>query len=428
MYIEKARLNLANINEKTIAFSDEVGYTEFIIVGGYDTMKHALNATDIKRANQRLILDAIFQSGTTSRTQLAKDLQLSKPAISDNLQYLLDVGIVEENGVGRAGPSGGRKSILLRFNSSNRLIIAVNLNFSTPLFALTDLNGKILRSFDITIAPGTPIDACRDLVLEGIRTLLQSPGAGQEIVYCIALATPGVFNEDGKLLHFSTSCGGPQWWLMDLKQIVTEAFSLPVIIYNDVKAATLGEWIRGTGNRENNLLYLHAGLGIGSGIILNGKPLLGENFSAGELYDYFDPADANSGRKLEDTVCIDYLKKECTQREDSPFAGKDQVPLEEIIRAYSAGNSAVASVVEDICGRLAVLSYNYMSFISINRIVFGGDYVPFGDCFANHLLNLFERSQRPAPDIRMSDLGKFAGIQGMIFLARDRYFQEICTQ
>ena len=123
-----------------------------------------------------------------------------------------------------------------------------------------------------------------------------------------------------------------------------------------------------------------------------------------------------------------YLKKECTQREDSPFAGKDQVPLEEIIRAYSAGNSAVASVVEDICGRLAVLSYNYMSFISINRIVFGGDYVPFGDCFANHLLNLFERSQRPAPDIRMSDLGKFAGIQGMIFLARDRYFQEICTQ
>lgn len=419
---------MVNIDEKPIAFSGEVGYTKFIIMGGYDTMKHALNATDIKRANQRLILDAIFQSGTTSRTQLARDLQLSKPAISDNLQYLLDLGIVEESGVGSVGPSGGRRSILLRFNARNRLIIAVNLNFSNPLFALTDLNGDILHSFDITITPGTPINACRELVLEGIQTLLQSPGAGQENVYCVAIATPGVFNEEGQLLHFSTSCGGPQWWTLDLKQIVTEAFSLPVIIYNDVKAATLGEWIRGAGNREENLLYLHAGLGIGSGIILNGKPLLGENFSAGELYDYFDPADANSGRKLEDTVCIDYLKKECMQRVDSPFAGKEQVPLEEIIRAYSDGNSAISSVVEDICGRLAVLSYNYMNFISINHIVFGGDYVPFGDCFAKHLLMLFEGSHWPAPDIRMSYLGKYAGIQGMIFLARDRYFREICAQ
>ena len=46
---------------------------------GYDIMKQALNVTDIKRTNQRLILDAIFQAGTTSRAQLARELQLSKP-------------------------------------------------------------------------------------------------------------------------------------------------------------------------------------------------------------------------------------------------------------------------------------------------------------------------------------------------------------
>ena len=132
-------------------------------------MKHALNATDIKRTNQRLILDAVFRSGTTSRTQLAQQLRLSKPATSDNLQPLLDLGIVTESGVGSAGPAGGRKSILLQFNPLHRHIISINLNFSNPVFALADLNGGILNSFDITIAPGTSITACMELVINGIR-------------------------------------------------------------------------------------------------------------------------------------------------------------------------------------------------------------------------------------------------------------------
>lgn len=391
-------------------------------------MKHALNATDIKRTNQRLILDAIFQSGTTSRTQLSKDLQLSKPAISDNLQKLLDLGIVTEIGEGSAGPAGGRKSILLQFNPRHRYIVAVNLNFANPMFVLADLNGDIYNSFDITIARETSAEDCGALILDGIRVLLQALGTERDSVFCIAVAAPGVFNPEGELTRFSTSCCGPAWWKLNLKKIIAKAFSLPVIVYNDVKAATLGEWTRGAGGREKNLIYLHAGLGIGAGIILNKKPLMGETFSAGEIFDYYDPANAQGGRTLEDTICMDALKEQCIAADGSPFAGRKQVSMEEIIAAYSDGNSAVVGVVEEICRRLAILSHNYMNFIAVNHIVFGGDYVPFGDCFARHLRELFEGSLWPAPDIRMSVLGKYAGIQGMVCLARKRYFQEVCDR
>lgn len=388
-------------------------------------MKHALNATDIKKANQHLILDAVFHAGTTSRTQLAQALRLSKPAISDNLKPLLELGIVDESGVSSVGPAGGRKSILLRFNPRHRLILAVNLNFSNPVFALTDLNGEILNAFDITIAPETPISACQDLVLGGIRMLLQSQGENRESILCIAIASPGVFNAEGKLTHYSTSCCGPQWWQVDLKQSVEDAFSLPVILYNDVKAATLGEWKNGAGRQVDNLFYLHAGLGIGSGIILGGKPLLGENFSAGEIADNFDPL--NGGTRLEDTVCIDYLRQECLRRPNSPFWGWEQLSVADIILAYQAGDSMVLDVVNDICHRLAVLSHNYMAFLSINHIVFGGDYAPFVDCLKRHLADLFHGSLWTVPDVQISILGKYAGIQGMVVLARERYFQEICS-
>lgn len=389
-------------------------------------MKHALNATDIKRANQRLVLDAIFQAGTTSRTQLARELHMSKPAISDNLQPLLDLGIVAESGVGSAGPSGGRKSILLQFNPKHRLIVAVNMNFSNPVFALADLSGDVINAFDITISRETPLENCADLICNGIRMLLQSLGTEARNVFCIAVAAPGVFDREGKLVAYSTSCGGPAWWQVDLKKTLTEAFDLPVIVHNDVKAAALGEWMRGAGDREENLLHLHVGLGIGCGIILGGQLLIGEHFSAGEIYDHYDMANAHKGGKLEDTLCIGYLKEQCLQVKDSPFALQTDIMLEDILQAYSEGNEPVTAVVEDICRRLAVLSHNYMSFLSVNRIVFGGDYVPFGACFARHLRDLFASSLWPEPDIRISVLGKYAGIQGMVVLAREQYFREIC--
>lgn len=391
-------------------------------------MKQALNVADIKRTNQRLILDAIFRAGTTSRAQLARDLQLSKPAISDNVQNLLDIGIVEEIGQGNAGPSGGRKSILLRFHSGHTHIVAVNLNFSNPVFVLADLNGDVIHSFDITFEPDTPVDVCRDLVLKGIRKLLEHPVAAHGHVYCIAVAAPGVFNEMGELVYYSTSCGGPPWWQINLKQTLCQAFAIPVIIYNDIKAATLGEWMQGAGVGEENLLYISTGLGIGSGIILNGKLLLGENFSAGEIYDYSDSMDILSNQKFEDLVCIPYLMDQCRNRVHSPFAGKDNIQIQDIICAYRDGDPFIVGMIEEACKRLAILCRNCMTFISVNHVIFGGEYLPFGDCFARHLAELYKGTFWPAPVVRMSMLGKFAGIQGLVLMVRETYFQELCSR
>ncbi len=390
-------------------------------------MKYALNATDIRLANRRLILDAVYQSGTTSRSQLARDLQLSKPAISDNLQTLLDIGIVGEGGEGSVGPAGGRKSILLRFKPLHRVIIAVNLNFSNPVFALTDMNGDILHSFEIIIPAGTAIEACRDLVLDSIRSLIRRAEEENYPLFCIAVAAPGTYDREGNLLGYSTSCGGPAWWRLNLRQEFSSAFPYPVIIYNDVKAAALGEWEKGAGSREKNLFYLSTGLGIGSGIILGGKLLMGEDYNSGEIYNYIDSSNAHCGIKLEDTVCMGYLEDQCLRIQGSPFLSRSQVSLEEIIRAYGQEDETVCSIVKGICRRLAVVTYNYITFISVSHVVFGGEFAPFCPEFSRQLEQLFPTTGWPPPHVYVSQLGKYAGIQGMVHLARERYFCEICS-
>lgn len=410
-----------------LAFYPSVRYTIFTFKKERFPMKHALNSTDLRRTNRRLILDAVFRCEATSRSQLARSLHLSKPAISNNLQPLLDLGIIEEIGEGSSGPSGGRKTILLRFNPAHRYILVVSLSFSTPFFALTDLNGTPLRSFHIHLPSGTPIEDCQELVLQNIRSLLSSLEHWPDLISCIAVAAPGVFNAESELISYNMACGGPDWWKLDLKALLSEEFHLPVIVYNGIKSAVLGEWEKGEGQGRENLLYLSVGLGLGAGIILGGKPILGEHFSAGEIYAHLDPSSDAGGARLEESICMDYLERQCLLSPESPFFGAPSVSLEEIIAAYHRSDPLVLRVVRRICHHLAVITYDYASFLAINHVIFGGEYTPFGDCFQEQLLEVYRTSPWPTPDVRISRLGKLADIYGMAHLARERYFRSICS-
>lgn len=120
--------------------------------------------------------------------------------------------------------------------------------------------------------------------------------------------------------------------------------------------------------------------------------------------------------------------EQCQNRVHSPFAGKKHLLLEDIVLAYQDGNDFVVGLVDEVCGRLAVLCRNYMTFLSLNHVIFGGEYLPFGDAFARQLKALYEGTRWPVPVVRMSVLGKYAGIQGMVLLARNQYFQTLCSR
>ena len=48
-------------------------------------MKKTVNLSHVRTINQRAILDAIFQKGDTSKAQLARMLNMSKPSMADNV-------------------------------------------------------------------------------------------------------------------------------------------------------------------------------------------------------------------------------------------------------------------------------------------------------------------------------------------------------
>ena len=70
---------------------------------------------------------------------------------------------------------------------------------------------------------------------------------------------------------------------VEFKAILEKHFGKPVFVGNDVEVATIGEMRFGSGTGYDNFVCIFVGTGVGSGIVQNGKLLLGATGTAGEV-------------------------------------------------------------------------------------------------------------------------------------------------
>ena len=255
--------------------------------------------------NQRIILDTIFEKKITSRTELSNELMISKPAIADNLNDLIEIVIVQEYGEGEVGKSGGRKPRLIRFNKNHKSIIAIELNYKDPIFVLGNLKGDIFNEFSVKISENTNPQVRMELIKNAIHILLNSRELDSENLACIAISSPGVF-PDRKELSFAN----PQfkgWFDLDLPRFISEEFKVDVLLKNDVNMAAFGESRYGAGRNSQNTLYISCGIGLGCGLILDSKLYEGRFNAAGEIFNNIDPVKLANGSNLEKSIFLSAL-------------------------------------------------------------------------------------------------------------------------
>ena len=73
------------------------------------------------------------------------------------------------------------------------------------------------------------------------------------------------------------------WRDVPLAGRLARAFSVPVVVENDVRAAAWGEFVAGSGGREGSLVAVFVGTGVGSGAVLDGRLWRGAGNAAGEV-------------------------------------------------------------------------------------------------------------------------------------------------
>ncbi|ULO08237.1 ROK family transcriptional regulator [Paenibacillus sp. 19GGS1-52] len=229
----------------------------------------------VKKINKSIILHTIRRYSPLSRARVSEMTGLNKATVSNLVAELCGLELVTEVGPGES--SGGRKPLILNFNAMAGSVIGIELRVKQLTAVLCDLGGSILHESDFSLeAHELPY------VLEQMKILIsdliaKAPATPYGIVG-IGVGVPGMVDEHGIVL-FAPNLG---WEMVNLRGLLEQEFSVPVTIDNEANAGAQGELNFGAARDVRHLLYISAGSGIGSGIIIGGELYKGARGYAGE--------------------------------------------------------------------------------------------------------------------------------------------------
>ncbi|MDQ0050051.1 putative NBD/HSP70 family sugar kinase [Paenibacillus polymyxa] len=233
----------------------------------------------VKKLNKSIVLERIRLHAPLSRAQLSSQTGLNKATVSNLVAELITDGLVYETGLGES--SGGRKPLMLLFNSRAGFVLGIEVSVQYIKGALTDLAGTIEAELTLSLTQHDPafiMGQIRKLVQELMQATPPSPHG----IVGIGLGVPGMVDETGTVL-FAPNLG---WEEVPLRQQLEAELGLPVVVDNEANVGAQGELYYGMDGDHRqlvrDLVYISAGSGIGAGIIIDGKPYQGAWGYAGE--------------------------------------------------------------------------------------------------------------------------------------------------
>jgi predicted NBD/HSP70 family sugar kinase len=254
--------------------------------------KLTMTPTMTKTVNKRLVLDHLLEHNPTSRAEISRQLQLSKPTVSLIIAELIEEGLVKASGHEKIGL--GRPSVKIELNPSSRYAIGIELGASVSRIIVTDMLAHPLdtplSSKQLKIDVSTPESAAvglatnaQDFISELLtdeRSPLRANGHTPKLVG-IGIGVPAVVNSLTKEIVGSNplNWSGPT----PFGQIIENILGTPVFLTQRVLAAAWAERIFGYGRNVNSLVYVRFGSGVASGIILSDQLYLGTNSFAGDI-------------------------------------------------------------------------------------------------------------------------------------------------
>ena len=155
--------------------------------------------------------------------------------------------------------------------------IGVDLGGTKLEVAHIDAQGRVRQRLrKPTNVKGGPSAIIEDVIgsVWTLREAADSPSIG------VGVGVAGqVEKETGKV----TFAPNLDWRDVPLQADLQRSIGLPVIVTNDVRAATWGEWLHGAGRGCDDLLCMFVGTGVGGGVVSGGRMLAGCNNTAGEV-------------------------------------------------------------------------------------------------------------------------------------------------
>ena len=359
--------------------------------------RRGLSIEGVQGHNRRVILAAIQDRGPCSRKDISDATGLDQATVTRAIALLLNDGVVDEVGLVRGGR--GRRSISLDFSASGRYVLCLRLQRRTFSVAVFNLRGEPLESSEFPIERGQSAEE----TFQRITGVMDRPVARLKRIDGIGVAVPGPFLESDERVILITE--SPEWQGFDLIGELRSRYPrMPIHSTHDAKAAALTEW-REVAQKSGAqvLLYVSAGQGIGSALVVEGEVYRGALGLAGEL----GHTSINVGGplcKCGNRGCLELyasrisllraLRNKIADGEESCLV--HNAGFGKVLAAYARNDDLAVNEVERVAKYLAQGITNCINFANPDIVVIGDEYAGFGQPFLDSVKSHVKASVLPS--------------------------------
>jgi len=164
----------------------------------------------------------------------------------------------------------------------DKIAVGIDLGGTNMKVGLVDSDGVVLERLEEPVKPHYQAEDVLLRLFKLTRDILTKVGLDKSAVEGVGMGSPGLVNVREGIVPW---CPGklPGWEKLPLRDRLEDLFDCPVYIDNDVNVITRGEAWRGAGRGVENLVCLAIGTGLGGGIVVDGKLLVGGHYSAANI-------------------------------------------------------------------------------------------------------------------------------------------------
>ena len=244
-----------------------------------------INQKAIWTENRKRMLRLLTSKRELTIQEISRELDISTPTVSKNINQLKGEGLVKEAGV--SSSSGGRRPMLIKFIPDAFYSFGIEFSVERQVrIILTNLDSKIIAESVLHDPDFNDIDALMQEIYHQVESMLLDSKIPAQKVLGIGFSLPGTTDKETGLLKIAPNLMKRS--MVKLRNVdftkYESLFRLPLFIENDANAAAMAELTLGIAKVMQNLVFLSIlSHGIGGAIVVGGNLYQGKNKRAGEF-------------------------------------------------------------------------------------------------------------------------------------------------
>lgn len=299
-----------------------------------------------------------------TRAQLLELTGMSRTTLVERLDLLSRGGLVYE--AGPLSSTGGRPAQVLRFDDRTKVLLVLDVGQTHCRLSVCSLGAESLAhevfAVDVTEHPDVLVP---QLVDRSSALLARFPG--REVVG-IGLGLPGPV-QTGTGTRWPTTTM-PGWETHPVDEYFTRRWQVPLLVENDARAITLGEYAQGVSSQGSDILLgVKYASGIGAGVVVDGHALRGSSGAAGDIGHIRITSSGPRCRCGRRGCLAAHVSGRALLRD---LRGTGVRSLDDIVDRLDSGDKEVTGAVREAAALLGRTLSNTVQFVNPSRVVLGG--------------------------------------------------------